>query len=43
MSLCSVVERTGLGLLSLSKSGGVPRMCVGVVESSVKSGNFREI
>ena len=43
MSLCPVVERTGLGLLCLTKSGGVPRMCVGAVESGEKSGNFREI
>ena len=25
------------------KSGGVPRMCVGAVESGEKSGNIREI
>ena len=28
-----MVEQTGLGSLCLSKSGGVPRMCVGAVES----------
>ena len=28
-----VVELTGLGSLCLGKSGGVPRMCVGAVES----------
>ena len=38
-----MVEVTGLGSLCLSKSGGVPRMCVGVVESREKSCNFREI
>ena len=27
--VCPVVELTGLGLLCLSKSGGVPRMCEG--------------
>ena len=27
-----MVERTGLGSLCLSKSGGVPSMCVGAVE-----------
>ena len=27
--VCPVVEQTGLGLLCLSKRGGVPRMCVG--------------
>ena len=37
-----VVELTGLGSLCLSKSGGVPRMCLGAVESCEKSGNFRE-
>ena len=31
--VCPVVELTGLGSLCLSKSGGVPRMCVGAVES----------
>ena len=40
---CPVVKRTGLGSLCLSKSGGVPRVCVGVVESCRKSCNFREI
>ena len=38
-----MVKPTGLGLLCLSKSGGVPRICVGEVESCEKSGNFREI
>ena len=38
-----MVKPTGLGSLCLSKSGAVPRMCVGVVESGEKSGNFREI
>ena len=38
-----MVEVTGLGSLCLSKSGGVPRMCVGAVESCEKSCNFREI
>ena len=38
-----MVKLTGLGSLCLSKSGGVPRMCVGAVESGEKSGNFREI
>ena len=33
MGVCPVVEVTGLGSLCLSKSGGVPRMCVGAVES----------
>ena len=28
-----MVKRTGLGSLCLSKSGGVPRMCMGAVES----------
>ena len=41
--MCPVVELTGLGSLCLIKSGGVPRMCVGAVESCEKSGNFREI
>ena len=31
--VCPVVELTGLGSLCLSKSGGVPRMCVRAVES----------
>ena len=31
--VCPVVELTGLGSLCLSKSGGVPRMCVREVES----------
>ena len=31
--MCPVVELTGLGSLCLSKSGRVPRMCVGAVES----------
>ena len=30
--VCPVVELTGFGSLCLSKSGGVPRMCVGEVE-----------
>ena len=34
LGVCPVVERTGLGSLCLSKSGGVPRMCVGVVSRS---------
>ena len=34
--VCPVVELTGLGSLCLSKSGGVPRMCVGAVESCEK-------
>ena len=38
-----MVELTGLGSLCLSKSGQVPRMCVGAVESCEKSCNFREI
>ena len=42
-SVCPVVELTGLGSLCLSKSGGVPRMCVGAVESCEKSCNIREI
>ena len=29
--VCLVVELTGLGSLCLSKSGRVPRMCVGAV------------
>ena len=41
--VCPVVELTGLGSLYLSKSGGVPRMCVGAVESCEKSCNIREI
>ena len=41
--VCPVVELTGLGSLCLSKNRGVPRMCVGAVESCEKSGNFREI
>ena len=41
--MCPVVEVTGLGSLCHRKSGGVPRMCVGAVESGEKSGNFREI
>ena len=41
--MCNVVKRTGLGSLCLSKSGGVPRVCVGVVESCEKCCNFREI
>ena len=39
-----MVERTRLGLLYLSKSGGVPIMCVGAVElvkSVVISEKFR--
>ena len=36
--VCPVVELTGLGSLCLSKSGEVPRMCVGAnVESCEKS------
>ena len=31
--VCPVLKLTGLGSLCLSKSGGVPRMCVRVVES----------
>ena len=31
--VCLVVKLTGLGSLCLSKSVGVPRMCVGAVES----------
>ena len=38
---CLVVKLTGLGSLCLSKSAGVPRMCVWAVESGEKSGNFR--
>ena len=38
--VCPVVELTGLGLLCLSKSGGVPRICVGVVDSVVISEKF---
>ena len=30
-----MVKLTGLGSLCLSKSGGVPRMCVGAVESEL--------
>ena len=30
-----MVEQTGLGSLCLSKSGGVHRMCVGVVSRSL--------
>ena len=41
--VCPVVELTGLGSLCLSKSGGVPKMCVGAVESCEKSCNFRVI
>ena len=41
--VCPVVEVTGLGSLCLSKSGRVPRMCVGAVESCEKSCNIREI
>ena len=43
VSLYPVVKRTGLGLLCLSKSRRVPRMCVGAVESGEWSGNIREI
>ena len=35
--------RTGLGSLCLTKSRGVPRMCVGEVESCEKCGNYRKI
>ena len=35
--VCPVVELTGLSSLCLRKSGGVPRMCVGAVESCEKS------
>ena len=38
-----MVKRTEMGSLCLSKRGGVPRMCVGAVESCEMSGNFREI
>ena len=31
--MCPVVKLTGLGSLCLSKSGGVPKMCVRAVES----------
>ena len=41
--VCPVVELIGLGSLCLSKSGGVPRMCVGVVESCEKSCSIQEI
>ena len=41
--VCPVVELTGLGSLCLSKSRGVSRVCVGVVESCEKSCNIREI
>ena len=38
--VCPVVELTGLGLLCLSKSGGVPRMCVRAVDSCVIAEKF---
>ena len=38
-----MVKRTWLCSLCLSKSGGVPRMCVGVVESVKRDGYFRKI
>ena len=38
-----MVEQTGLSSLCLSKSGGVPRMCVGVVESVKRDGNSEKI
>ena len=41
--VCPVLKRTGFGSLYLSKSGGVPRVCVGAVESCEKCCNFREI
>ena len=41
VSLCPGVERTGWGSLCLTKSRGVPRMWVRVVESGETSGNFR--
>ena len=34
-SQCPVVEWTGLGSLCVSKSRGVPRMCVGAVSRSL--------
>ena len=43
VSLTPVVKRTGLGSLCLIRSGGVSRVCVGVVESCKKSCNIREI
>ena len=40
--VCPVVKLTVLGLLCLSKSRGVSKVCVGAVESCEKSCNFRE-
>ena len=37
---CVSCGQTGLGSLCLTERGGVPRMCVGEVESCEKSGNF---
>ena len=41
--VCPVVELTGLGSLCLSKSRGVSRVCVGVVESCEKSCNSEKL